>query len=130
MTPFANDQVAAAFAAMPSEPRDGLLRLRELIFEVARDLPNAPAVEETLKWGQPAYLTRKGSTIRLGVPKSGGFALFVHCQSRLIPDYEVAFPMADRIEGTRAVLFDAADQIDAGRHGWLIARALTYHQKA
>jgi hypothetical protein len=129
MTPYANEQVAAAFAAIPSEPREGLLRLRELIFDVAGDLPNEPQVEETLKWGQPAYLTPKGSTIRLGIPKSGGFALFVHCQSRLIPDYEMAFPKADRIEGTRAVLFKDADQIDEGRHGWLIARALTYRQK-
>lgn len=129
MTPYANEQVAAAFAAIPPEPCEGLLRLRELIFDVARDLPDAPVVEETLKWGQPAYLTLKGSTIRLGVPKSGGFGLFVHCQSRLIPEYQIAFPRADRIEGTRAVLFDDTKQIDPGRHGWLIARALTYHQK-
>ncbi|WP_164660736.1 DUF1801 domain-containing protein [Tropicibacter sp. Alg240-R139] len=129
MTPFANDQVAAAFAAIPSKPRAGLLRLRGLIFDVACELPSVPQVEETLKWGQPAYLTPKGSTIRLGVPKAGGFALFVHCQSRLIPDYETAFPKTDRIDGTRAVLFEDTGQIDDGRHGWLIARALTYHQK-
>ncbi len=130
MTPYANEKVAAAFAAIPSEPRVGLLRLRELIFDVAGDLASEPLVEETLKWGQPAYLTPKGSTIRLGVPKSGGFALFVHCQSHLIPEYETAFPKVDQIDGTRAVLFEDPDQIDDQRHGWLIARALTYHLKS
>ena len=33
----------------------------------------------------------------------------------------------DRTEGTRAILFDDASQIDILRHGWLIRRALTYH---
>jgi len=129
MTPFATDQVAAAFAAIPPEQRAGLLRLRALVFDVAQTLHESPEVQETLKWGQPAYLTPKGSTIRLGVPKAGGFGLYVHCQSRLIPEYLTAFPDTDRIEGTRAVVFHDEHEIDEDRHGWLIARALTYHQK-
>lgn len=127
MRPYQSDQVANAFAAFPSDASAGLLRLRDLIFDVADDLPNAPAITETLKWGQPAYLAPKGSTLRLGVPKRAKFAIFVHCQSRLIADFEAVFPKADRIEGNRAVLFNQVDEIDADRHGWLIARALTYH---
>lgn len=128
--PFASDQVAAAFDAAVPTARAGLLDLRDLILTTGDDLPEIGRVEEALRWGHPAYLTpdkKAGTTIRLGVPKSGGFALFVHCQTSLIAEYSQMFPDQDRIEGTRAILFKSPDQIDALRHGWLIRRALTYH---
>ena len=127
--PFASDSVAAAFDALAPDAREGLLALRSLILDIADELPQAGRVEEALRWGQPSYLTpvsRSGTTLRLGVPKSAKFALFVHCQTSLIADYVTLFPDQDRIEGTRAVLFEDANQIDKFRHGVLIRRALTY----
>ncbi len=126
MTPFEDPNVAAAFDALPKGARTGALKLRELIFETAASLPRAQPLQEALRWRQPAYLAPKGSTIRLGEHKSASFALFVHCQSRLMGDFTSAFPGEDRIDGNRAILFDDPDQIDATRHGWLIAKALTY----
>jgi len=127
MTPFDDPKVAAAFDALPKDARAGALTLRDLIFETAQSLPAAQPLREELRWGQPAYLAPKGSTIRLGGHKAASFALFVHCQSRLMGDFTLAFPDEDRIDGNRAILFDDPDQIDPIRHGWLIARALTYH---
>jgi hypothetical protein len=114
---------------MPALERDGLLQLRELIFEVADDLPEVPKVTEGLRWGQPAYLTpaRIGSTIRLGQPKTGGFAIYANCNSTIISDFATAYPNWDVIEGNRAVIFTDAKQIDPIRHGALIRAALTYH---
>lgn len=126
MTEIADPQLAKAFAAFPVETRAGLLKLRALILRCAAEVPEAQPLQETLKWGQPAYLAPRGSTLRLGCPRQGGFALYVHCQSRLIPDYLDLFDGLDRIEGTRAILFRSVDEIDPGRHGWLIRRALTY----
>ena len=130
MYPFASAKVEEVFDLKDEEARRGLLALRELIFETAAENPAVGRVEETLRWGQPAYLTpdsKSGSTLRLGVPKGARFGLFVHCQSRLIPEYLVTFPAWDRVEGTRAVLFDHPDEVERIRHGWLIKRALTYH---
>ena len=129
MTPFQDDAVKAAFDAMPQGPRDGLLQLRELVFAIADDLPEVPNVTEDLRWGQPAYLTpsRIGSTIRLGLPKSGGFAIYANCNSSIISDFAAAYPNWDVIEGNRAVIFTKAKQIDPVRHGALIKSALTYH---
>ena len=45
-----------------------LLQLRELIMKTAAATPEVGRLEETLKWGEPAYLTRQtgaGSTIRM-----------------------------------------------------------------
>lgn len=127
MRPFEDPVISAAFDALPQDTRTGVLKLRELIFETAQELPKALPLQEALRWGQPAYLAPKGSTIRLGGHKSARFALFVHCQSRLMGEFTSAFPGEDRVDGNRAILFDSPDQIDKTRHGWLIARALTYH---
>lgn len=122
--------VRAAFDALEPRARDALLQLRELVFDVADDTPEIGPVEEVLRWGQPSYITPKkkaASTLRLGVPKNGTFAIFAHCQSSVISDYVALFPDQDRIEGNRAVLFDDASQINPHRHGLLIKSALTYH---
>ncbi len=127
MTKFSDPAVAAAFDAFAPATRVGALALRDLVLATAQGVPQAQPLQEALRWGQPAYLAPRGSTIRLGGHKSAPFALFVHCQSRLIGDFTLAFPDEDRLDGTRAVLFDDPGQIDPVRHGWLIARALTYH---
>lgn len=122
--------VRAAFEAMAPQARDAALQLRELIFDVADDTPEIGPVEEVLRWGQPSYITpqkKAASTLRLGVPKNGTFAIFAHCQSSVISDFVALFPDQDRIDGNRAVLFDTNDQIDPKRHGLLIKSALTYH---
>lgn len=125
MTP----QVAQAFDAFPDAARTGVMVLRGLILEVAAAEPEIGPVSEELRWGQPAYLVPKGTTLRLGVPKDGGFAIYAHCQTTVISDYAAAFPGMDRIEGNRAVRFERADQIDAARMRLLIHAALTYHEK-
>ena len=109
--------------------RPALLQLRDLIFQVAADTPEVPSVTEDLRWGEPSYLTppRIGSTIRLGVPKTGGFGIFAHCQTTIISDFAAAYPGWDQFDGNRGVLFDDIKQIDPVRHGALIRSALTYH---
>ncbi|MCF6430740.1 DUF1801 domain-containing protein [Leisingera sp. MMG026] len=127
--PFASPGIEAAFDVLDPQARAGLLALRGLIFDTAAQTPEAGRIEEALRWGQPSYLTperKTGTTLRLGVPKGARFALFVHCQSRLIPEFAAAFPAWDRFEGTRAVLFNDPAEVEPIRHGWLIKRALTY----
>lgn len=128
MRVFQDPTVEAAFEEFAADTQTGALALRDLIFATAQDMQPSAPVTEALRWGQPAYLSPKGTTIRLGGHKSTRFALFVHCQTRLIGDFTSAFPGSDRIDGSRAVLFDRIEQIDPNRHSWLIARALAYHR--
>ena len=126
MTP----DVKAAFDAVKEPERRGCLALRALILEVAKETPEAGAISEELRWGQPAYLTpktRSGSTIRVGCPKNGGFALFVHCQTSLIEDFRKIAPPNMRFDGRRAVLFENEKDIDRVALSLLIRAALTYH---
>lgn len=133
MTPPMPPEVRAAFDACPSPARPGLERLRALIFRVASGTPGVGRLEEGLRWGQPAYLTpetKSGSTIRLGMAKSGDVALFVHCQTRLIEEFRTVAPPGTRFEGTRAVLFADDSEIDEPALALLIRRALTWHLEA
>ena len=57
MKEFAHEEVAAVFDAYPKSIKAKLLRLRRMIFEVAARTPEVGPLEETLKWGQPSYLT-------------------------------------------------------------------------
>jgi hypothetical protein len=58
--------VARVFEAYPAPTRRGLLRLRQLIFDTAAKA-GVGRLEETLRWGEPAYVTTTGggSTIRI-----------------------------------------------------------------
>ncbi|MCF6273876.1 MAG: DUF1801 domain-containing protein [Rhodobacteraceae bacterium] len=118
-----DDNVAKAFSKYPDGAREGLLTLRGRIFAVAKT--EGIVLEEALRRGQPAYLAPKGSTIRLGVPKTGGFALYTHCQTALMSDFKVLCPGLC-YEGNRAVRFSTHESppeaIDL-----LIRAALTYH---
>ncbi len=128
--PFADPRIAEIYDSYDPSARAGLLALRELILDTAASDDRVGKVEEALRWGQPAYLTpvtRSGTTLRVAPHKSAPIALFVHCQTSLISDYSAEFPAQDRLDGTRAILFDDLSGIDPMRHGWLISRALTYH---
>ena len=73
MRPIKNAAVARAFEAYPPKMRRKLMALRELIFKTAAATDGVGVIEETLKWGEPAYLTRQtksGSTIRIGWKRS------------------------------------------------------------
>lgn len=132
MHAFNNPAVAAVFDAYPSDVRAQLLALRELIFEVAASTPGVGALQETLKWGEPAYLTphtKSGSTVRIGFKPSqpDQYALYVNCQTTLIDTFRAMFGDEFNFEGNRAVVFQVGDTPPADALALCIAAALTYH---
>jgi hypothetical protein len=65
--------VPAIFDGYPKPVRARLLALRKLILDTAKTTKGVGAIEETLKWGQPSYLTsesKSGSTVRIDQVKS------------------------------------------------------------
>ena len=88
------DDVQEVFSAYSEPARSGALALRRLIFDVAAGLPEVGTLEETLKWGQPAYLTsatKSGTTLRVGQHSEAAFALFAVATEHfsLLPDCDV-----------------------------------------
>ena len=125
--------VAGVFAAYPPAIRLRVMALRRLIFETAAATEGVGPITETLKWGEPAYLTaasRSGSTIRIGWKKSAPsrYALYFHCQTNLVETFRAQFPDLFVFEGNRAIVFEEADTVPAGPLAMCIAAALTYHR--
>ena len=130
--PFEDPNVAQVFDQFPKDIQSGVRQLRQLIFDVAAQTDGVGTLQETLKWGQPAYLTpdtKSGSTIRLGQPKKGGFAIYTHCQTRLMSDFQTLFPDDFAYEGNRAIHFETEDALPLEQLSILIKNALTYHLK-
>ncbi|TQV77804.1 DUF1801 domain-containing protein [Denitrobaculum tricleocarpae] len=131
---IADSAVKAVFDSYPPDVRESLLNLRSLILETATTTDEAGQLQETLKWGQPSYLTLKpksGSTIRIDQVKgeAGRYALYCHCQTTLIEDFRALYPDEFRFEGNRAMVFEATDKPDEDALRHCIALALTYHAR-
>jgi hypothetical protein len=129
-----NDRVAAAFASYPAHIRRKLGELRSLIFATAEETDGVGAIEETLKWNEPAYLTSEtgsGSTIRLGWKRArpDEYAMYFNCNTNLVSTFRAHFSDELRFAGNRAIVFDASADIPKDVLRICIEAALTYHQR-
>jgi Domain of unknown function (DU1801) len=120
-------QVARVFNRYPKKMKQKLMKLRELIFDVA-----AKTMEETLKWGEPAYLTsesKSGSLIRIDVKKSNPskYAMYFHCQTNLVDSFRTLFPDVFSYEKNRAIVFEEYELVPVNELRTCISMALTYH---
>lgn len=94
--PFQDAAVKAVFDDCPKFLTDRLVQLRQLIFETATEVEEVGKLEETLKWGQPSYLTaetKSGTTIRIGqlIHAPTQYGMFVHCKTSLLSTYGELF---------------------------------------
>ncbi len=136
MTPIVPEmppEVAAVFARFPAPARSGLLAIRQLIFETAAATEVGP-LTETLKWGEPAYLTettKSGSTIRVGVPRKapGHYAVYFNCQTDLIETARAQFSDRLAFDGNRAILIRDTAPVPMAALGICLSAALTYHRR-
>lgn len=128
---IADPAVAGAFRAMPPRARARLLDLRKLIFDTAAELKLDP-VEESLKWGEPAYRTPSGSSVRLGwkAKTPNEAALLFICTTDLVERFRALYPERFRFSGNRALLFDLTSRLPEKPLKHCIGLALTYHVKA
>lgn len=117
--------LAAVLAAYPAGIKAKLLGLRRVILDVARKMD--VSVEETLRWSQPAYISKGGSTIRIDRLKSdpSRVAMFFICHTDLIATFRDLYPELS-YEGNRAILLNVRGRLpeDALRH--CVSLALTY----
>jgi hypothetical protein len=124
--------VGAVFGAYPKPLKAKLLALRRLIFETARTTKGVGRLQETLKWGQPSYLTpetKSGSTIRIDQlkPATNRYAVYFHCQTDLVETFRELYPTEFSYGGNRSILLSAENAIPKRALRHCVALALTYH---
>jgi hypothetical protein len=124
----------AVFRAYPAKLRGRLESLRRLILRTAAKTEGVGPLEETLKWGQPSFLTarsKSGSTIRIDRVKAsdGRYAIYFHCQTDLVATFRELYPKKFGYEGNRALVLDVNKKSDEKALAHCIALALTYHSR-
>ena len=131
-TRIEDPQVADVFNKYPTQMREKLMFLRQLILETASATEGVGELEETLKWGEPSYLTPKtksGSTVRINWKKTDEdqYAMYFKCTTNLVETFREKYPTQFRYGGNRSILFHMDDEIPVKELRDCIALALTYH---
>lgn len=130
-----DEQVRKAYDRFDALVAKRLLEVRLLIFELAELDDQIGKITETLKWGEPSYLTeqsKSGTTIRLSKVKDEAnyCGIYVHCQTRLISEFRDSFADALEFSGNRAVLIDVSKPLKETPVKMFLQKALTYHLKS
>lgn len=125
-----NSDVLAVYQSYPQPMQKMLLTLRRIIIETAEETEGIEHLEETLKWGEPSYRSKHGSTIRINWKPSrpNHYAMYFHCKTTLVETFRELYQGSFEFEGNRAIVFHDDDDIDVEKLKHCIALSLTYHR--
>ncbi|MFD2564690.1 DUF1801 domain-containing protein [Aquimarina rubra] len=124
-----NPAVKKVYQNYPDHVREKIEHLRNLIIETANEISGITSLEETLKWGEPSFLAKKGSTIRIHWKEKqpNQYAMYFQCTSKLITTFKVLYKETFQFEGNRAIIFPMRFTIPEKELKTCITAALTYH---
>jgi len=124
-----NPEVELKFKKYPEAVKTKMTHLRNLILETAKENDTIKEIEETLKWGEPSYLTKKGSTIRIDwkTKTPDQYTMYFKCTSKLVPTFREVYGDTFKYEKNRAIVFDLDDKVPEKELKKCIAAALKYH---
>ncbi|WP_226333843.1 DUF1801 domain-containing protein [Echinicola marina] len=123
-------EVAAVFAEYPDFVRHKMQDLRELVIKTAKEIEGIDELEETLRWGEPSYICKKGSTLRMDwkAKSPDQYAMYFKCTSRLVETFKLVFEDKFQFEGKRAIVFQIDQKIPEKELKACIRAALSYHK--
>ncbi|PVW16189.1 DUF1801 domain-containing protein [Marixanthomonas spongiae] len=124
-----NPKVAEKFENYPDFVRDKMQNLRELVIETAEEMQDIAVLEETLKWGEPSFVTKNGSTLRMDWKEKtpDQYAMYFQCTSRLVDTFRLVFDHKFQFEGKRAIIFQLNQKIPELELKECIKASLRYH---
>ena len=125
-----DSQVDQIFDDYPIEVRSQMKALRALVHETAKEMPEIQNLTEILKWGEPSFVTKIGSTIRMDWKEKSPYqyAMYFQCTSRLVETFKLVFGDLFNYEGKRAIVFQLSDDVPVHELKQCIKAALRYHK--
>lgn len=122
--------VDKVFKAYPAHIRPKMEYLRQLVLEMAESMPAVEKLEETLKWGEPSYIAKKGSTLRMDwkAKKPDQYAMYFKCTSQLVLTFKKVFGDTFKYEKHRAIVFTLDEKVPKKALQQCIRTTLQYHQ--
>lgn len=130
MDSIKNPEVARTYQSYPERIRPKLMFLRQTIVDVVSATPNIGEVEETLKWGEPSYLAKDGSTVRIGWKESkpAYYAMYFNCNTKLVDTFKELYSETFNFEGNRAIVFHEEDIVPLRALKHCVSLSLQYHK--
>lgn len=125
-----NPNVKEKFQQYPKKIKTKLNYLRKLIIDTANEDKSITEIEETLKWGEPSYLVKNGSTLRIDykIKNPNQYAMYFKCTSKLVPTFKEVFGNKFKYENNRAILFSLDEKIPVDELKICISLTLNYHK--
>lgn len=132
MAPVCDAAVGEVFESIDQNCRSLLFGVRDLILATANELDVGPLLE-TLKWGDPAYLTPSGSgtTIRLNATRDIPHrpSLFFNCKTNLVTAFRAQFPGVFEFRSDRQLVLAPEAPLPIDELRVCVVAALTYHRR-
>ncbi|MBB1365725.1 DUF1801 domain-containing protein [Pseudoalteromonas sp. SR44-5] len=122
-----HQSVKQKFTTYPENIAVVLHEIRSLILQVAVQ-DGITELEETLKWGEPSYISKIGTTIRFDhKPKSAEqFCIYFNCKTKLIETFKELYGDTFSYEGNRALVFKLNQTVPVKELAHCISLALRY----
>jgi hypothetical protein len=123
-------KVSEVFQKYPNFVKEKMDHLRALVLATAEEVEGLDKLEETLKWGEPSYLTKHGSTVRMDWKEKNPdqYAIYFKCTSKLVPTFKAIYGDIFAFEGNRAIVFKLNDKVPDKELKHCISMAFTYHK--
>ena len=125
-----SEEVEKLLQSYPTGASKRLLELRALILDTAQEMEGITKVLETTKWGEPSYVTKSGSTIRMDWKKRTPekYYLYFICSTRLVETFRFIFGEELMFEGDRAIVLNVEEPLPEVPLKKCLSLALTYHK--
>ncbi|MGJ8693480.1 MAG: DUF1801 domain-containing protein [Thalassotalea sp.] len=119
--------VKQKFESYPQTAVSQLYVIRELIYKVAEQC-EIDDLTETLKWGEPSYITKCGSTIRFDwkAKAPAQYCLYFNCRTTLVATFKEVYGDIFTYDGNRAIIFTLGADVPMPALAHCISMALCY----
>lgn len=124
-----NQDIKIKFESYPTNARENLYQIRDLIFSVAQEY-DLGIVTEQLKWGEPSYSSKFGSPIRIDwkSSKENQISLYVNCKTLLIETFKEIYGTTFQYEGKREIVLPLDKPLPIIELRNCLFMALQYHK--
>jgi len=121
--------VQEKFESYPEVARQQLLKIRNAIYDVAEE-ESLGNIVESLKWGEPSYLSKKGSAIRMDwkAKSPDTISVYFNCKTVLVDTFKEIYRDTFTYVGNREIVFQIPQTLPMLELKACLSIALRYHQ--
>jgi hypothetical protein len=119
--------VKQKFTTYPENVAVLLNVIRVLILDTAKEY-GISDITETLKWGEPSYVSKVGSTIRIDWKSKypDQYCIYFNCKTTLIETFKEIYGDTFTYEGNRAIVFQTKQVVPYKELAHCISMSLRY----